>query len=153
MKILNKNMIKGAIIKNQMNNTDKGSRDNEIRTKRIYGDGTAGYESNRIPLWFIKSRNAINYVLGVIEVLLAFRFMFRLLGANPGSGFVAFVYTVTGILTAPFYGIFNSFVTGGLAARSVFEPATIIGMIVYAIVAWGLINLIRLKALRDGQWS
>ncbi|MCR4437133.1 MAG: YggT family protein [Clostridiales bacterium] len=110
-----------------------------------------GYENYNAPLWYIKSRNAIYYVLGVMEVMLAFRFIFKLLGANPNSGFVAFLYSITGIFAAPFSGIFNSFATNGLAVRSVFEPAVIIAMIVYAIIAWGLVNLIRLKVLRDGH--
>ncbi len=61
------------------------------------------------------------------------------------------MYSITGIFTAPFSGIFNSFVTSGLVARSVFEPATIIAMIVYAVAALGLVNLFRIKATRDGR--
>lgn len=135
---------------NHMDNANKGHKDNGIKSKRPSGYGTAGYEDSDKPLWFRKSRNGINYVLGVIEVLLAFRFMFKLLGANPRSGFVTFLYSLTDILTAPFSGIFNSFVTNGLVVISVFEPAALIGMSVYAIAAWGLISLIRLKASRDG---
>ncbi|MDH7566294.1 MAG: YggT family protein [Clostridiales bacterium] len=134
-----------------MNDANKDHRDNGIRMKKLYGDGTMGYENYNAPLWYIKSRNAIYYVLGVMEVMLAFRFIFKLLGANPNSGFVAFLYSITGIFAAPFSGIFNSFATNGLAVRSVFEPAVIIAMIVYAIIAWGLVNLIRLKVLRDGH--
>lgn len=104
-----------------------------------------------IPLWYIKSRNAIYYVLGVIEVLLAFRFLFKLLGANQASGFVTFIYSITNILTAPFKGIFSPFVTAGLSLRSIFEPSTIIAFIIYAIAAWGLERLLRLKAARDGR--
>lgn len=136
---------------NNMDKIDKERRDKIINMERPYGDGTVGAEDYRTPLWFIKSRNAIYYVLGVIEVLLAFRFIFKFLGANPDSTFVAFMYSITGIFTAPFVGIFNSFVTNGLAAKSVFEPATVIGMIVYAIAAWGLVSLARLKAARDGH--
>lgn len=113
----------------------------------------AGHEDYKAPLWYIRCRNSIYYVLGVIEVLLAFRFIFKFLGANPGSGFVGFLYTVTGIFTAPFSGIFNPFVTGGLVARSVFEPATVIAAMVYAVAAWGLVNLIRLKVSRDGHYT
>jgi len=131
----------------RMDNADK----DDINAKRIYGNGTIGYDEYKGSLWFVKCRNAIYYVLGVIEVLLAFRFIFKFLGANPDSGFVAFLYTITGIFTAPFLGIFNSFVTNGLAVKSVFEPATIIGMMVYAIAAWGLVSLARLKAVRDGH--
>lgn len=103
-------------------------------------------DNHNAPLWFLNTRHAIYYILGVIEVLLGFRFIFRLLGANPQNGFVAFLYSMSGIFAAPFSGIFNSFVSPGLASKSVFEPNTIIGMAVYAVFAWGLISLIRIRA-------
>lgn len=143
-----------------MKNTDRGSimeNDNNehidkvIKLKKFNNDGVAAYAEPDAPLWYIKSRNAIYYVLGVIEVLLAFRFIFRLLGANPLSGFVSFIYSITGIFIAPFWGIFNSFVSNGLAARSVFEPATVIGMAVYAIAAWGIVRLLKIKVSKDGH--
>lgn len=108
------------------------------------------HEAFDMPLWFIKTRHAIYYILSVIEVLLAFRFIFKLLGANPRNGFVSFLYSITGIFAAPFYGIFYSSTTNGLAAKSVFEPATLIGMAVYAVLAWGLVGLIKLKASKNG---
>ena len=103
-----------------------------------------------MPLWFLKTKRTIYYILSVIEVLLAFRFIFKLLGANPQNGFVSFLYSMAGIFTAPFSGIFNSFISSGLAAKSVFEPATLIGMVVYGVLASGLVGLIRLKAAKDG---
>lgn len=108
------------------------------------------YENSNMPLWFLKARHAIYYVLSVIEVLLLFRFIFKLLGANPQNGFVAFLYSLAGIFIAPFSGIFNSFVTDGLAAKSVLEPSTLIAMAVYAVLAQGLVGLMKLKASRDG---
>lgn len=99
-----------------------------------------------VPLWFVKTRHSIYFVLGVILVLIGFRFFFKLLGANPQNGFVSFLYSMSGILTAPFSGIFDPFVSPGLAVKSVFEPASIIGMAVYTAIAWGLVSLIRIKA-------
>ncbi|HYE84268.1 MAG TPA: YggT family protein [Clostridia bacterium] len=101
-----------------------------------------------MPLWFLRTRHAIYYILGIIEVLLGFRFVFKLLGANPQNGFVAFLYSISGIFAAPFSGIFDPFVTSGLAAKSVLEPAVIIGMAVYAVAAWALVGLIKLKVTR-----
>ena len=106
--------------------------------------------NSSMPLWFLKAKHAIYYILSVIEVLLVFRFIFKLLGANPRNGFVSFLYSIAGIFIAPFSGIFNSFVSSGLASKSVFEPAVLIGMAVYAVLAWGLVGLIRIKASRDG---
>ena len=136
----------------ERNKREIGKDAENISSNSTYGSSTLSYhDDHNIPLWYIKSRNAIYYVLGVIEVLLAFRFLFKLLGANQASGFVSFIYTITGILSAPFKGIFSSFVTDGLSARSVFEPSVIIAFIVYAIIAWGLVRLLRLKAARDGH--
>lgn len=80
------------------------------------------------------------YLLGVIEVLLAFRFVLKLLGASTASGFVTFVYNVSRPLAAPFYGIFRVNVAG----ESVFEWTTLIAMVVYALIAWGLVKLFSL---------
>ncbi|SHI58134.1 YggT family protein [Lutispora thermophila] len=101
------------------------------------------------PLWFKKTKHAIYYILSLIEALLLFRFLFKLLGANPDNGFVSFIYSMTGIFIAPFTGIFNSFVSKGLTSKSVLEPATIIGMIVYSVIAWGIVGLIRIKAEKE----
>ena len=103
---------------------------------------------NSMPLWYLKARHSIYFILGVIEVLIGFRLVFKLLGANPRNGFVSFLYTLSGIFTAPFSGIFDSFVSAGLSANSVFEPAAVIGMAVYGVIAWGLVSLIRIKASR-----
>lgn len=86
------------------------------------------------------------YGLGILEVILGFRLILRILGANPASGFVSFIYSISSIFLAPFYGIFRSFVTEGIETKSVFEPATLIAMIVYAIIAYGLGRLLEIKA-------
>jgi len=97
---------------------------------------------------WLQAKRIVYYVLGVLEVLLAFRFILRLLGANPASGFVFFIYSITQVFLAPFYGIFRSFITQGIETRSVFEPATLIAMLVYAIIAYGIARLIELLSDR-----
>jgi hypothetical protein len=91
------------------------------------------------------------FVLGVIEVLLAFRFILKITGANPVSGFVRFVYSVSNILVWPFEGIFHRAVNQGLETSSVFEPSILVAAIVYAVVAWGILNLIALMAGKPPQ--
>lgn len=105
-------------------------------------------EKSQTPVWYIKSRYIIYYILGLLEVLLGLRFAFMLLGANPRSGFTSFLYSITGIFIAPFSGIFNPMSTTGLASRSVFDPATIIAMLIYALAAWGIVKLLWIKASR-----
>jgi len=93
----------------------------------------------------LKARKYIYYILGVIEVLFSIRFVFKLLGANPTSGFVSFIYSLTELGLKPFTSIFKMAVTKGAETQAVLEPATVIGMIVYALVAWGIIKLIEIS--------
>lgn len=78
------------------------------------------------------------YVLGVIEALLAFRFVLKLLGANPGAGFTSFIYSVTHIFAAPFLSVFRS---TRIVEGSVFEWTTLLAMLVYWMIAIGIIKL------------
>lgn len=77
------------------------------------------------------------YLLGLLEILLAFRFILKLLGANMEAGFTSFVYGVTYIFTAPFLSVFSVSRVSG----SVFEWTTLLAMFVYWIVAVGIIKL------------
>lgn len=80
------------------------------------------------------------YILGVIEVLLAFRLLLKMLGANPASPFVNFMYSLSDVFAGPFAGIFGVTAT----ANSVLEWSTIIAMIVYLVVAYGIVELLQL---------
>jgi hypothetical protein len=78
------------------------------------------------------------YILGVIEVLLLFRFVLKLLGANAGAGFTRFIYGITYIFTTPFTSVFRiTYITTG----SIFEWTTLLAMLVYWIIAIGIIKL------------
>ncbi len=134
---------------NPIKEQENDSRGKVIPMHRPHSDGTSVFHEDR-PLWFVRSRNVIYYLLGVIEVLLGLRFLFMLLGANPRSGFVSFVYMVSGIFISPFTGIFSPMTTTGLVSRSVFDPAAIVAMLIYALVAWGLVRLLWIKVARDG---
>lgn len=80
------------------------------------------------------------YFLGVIEVLLGFRFLLKLLGANPLSGFVDFIYTISDPFALPFAGMLRVTAT----SEAVLEWSTLIAMVVYAIVAYGIVALLQL---------
>ncbi|KPU45523.1 hypothetical protein OXPF_07560 [Oxobacter pfennigii] len=87
-----------------------------------------------------REQNVVYYVLGILEVLLGLRLLFKLLGANASSGFVSFLYSLTRIFIVPFQGIFNMVASDG----AVFEPATAVAMLIYAIIAYGVVYLLRL---------
>jgi hypothetical protein len=84
----------------------------------------------------------IYFVFGILEVLLAFRLVFKLAGASTSSAFVRFIYGITGIFILPFEGIFRRGVAQGVETASILEPSTIVALIVYILLAWGIVKLI-----------
>ena len=86
----------------------------------------------------------VYYFFGALEILLAFRLILKLTGANIYSAFVGLIYGLTGIFILPFQGIFHQGYTQGLVTTSVLEPSTIVALIVYAVLAWGIVKLLRI---------
>ena len=82
------------------------------------------------------------FVAGVLLILLAFRFVLALLGANPQNGFANFIYTTSHPFVAPFFNLFNYNVIQSGVSR--FEIYTLIAMAVYAAIAWGLASLLNI---------
>ncbi|MHB8651938.1 MAG: YggT family protein [Minisyncoccota bacterium] len=79
----------------------------------------------------------VYYILGIIEVFLLFRFILKLLGANPYAGFTHFIYGATYLFVTPFLNVFRIVYVEG----KIFEWTTLLAMLVYWVVAWGIINL------------
>jgi hypothetical protein len=77
------------------------------------------------------------FLLALLEILLAFRFVLKLLDANAGAGFTNFIYSVTYIFTAPFLTVFRMTKVAG----SIFEWTTLLAMFVYWVIAIGIIKL------------
>jgi len=88
-------------------------------------------------------RRIIWYVAGIIIAFLVVRLILQLLAANQGNGFVDFVYAVSGFFAAPFFGVFSYQPTYG---QSTLEVGTIVAIIVYALIAWGLAKLFTLTS-------
>jgi hypothetical protein len=84
--------------------------------------------------------NVIYFLLGVLEVILALRFVFRLLGASQDNSFTQFLYNFSHVFVSPFNGIFHD---QALGTSNVFEFSTLIAMLVFALLAWGLVALSR----------
>lgn len=83
---------------------------------------------------------------GVIEVIIAARFVLRLLGANPAAGFTQAVYRLSAGLMAPFLAVFPTQKVEG----AVFEWSALLAVIVYALIAWGIVSLILAARPREG---
>jgi hypothetical protein len=82
----------------------------------------------------------IYFLLGVLEVILGLRFIFRLLGANEASSFISFLYGVSHGFVGIFNGIFND---QSIGSTGVFEISTLLAMLIYALIAWGIVSLVR----------
>jgi len=78
------------------------------------------------------------YILGLLEALLAFRFVLKLFGANPGAGFTDLIYTLTYPFTLPFSSVFGT----SQVAGSIFEWTTLLAMVVYWLVALALLKVL-----------
>ncbi len=78
------------------------------------------------------------FVIGVILILLFFRFLLALFGANPANGFADFIYSTSHPLVAPFFGLFNYNFRYGISS---FEIYTLVAMLVYLVVGW-LVSLL-----------
>lgn len=89
----------------------------------------------------IVAARAIYFIFGVIIAFIVLRMLFMLLAANQSNGFVEFVYSVSGAFVAPFFGIFGYTPTYG---ASVLEVSSIVAIVVYALICWGLVTLVTL---------
>lgn len=94
----------------------------------------------------VVARRIIYYVGGVIITLLALRLVLLLLAANQGSGFVDFIYALSGFFAWPFYGIFSYQPSYG---QSVFEVSSVVAIVVYALLTVGIAKLFTLTGKRD----
>lgn len=84
-------------------------------------------------------------IVGFINALIALRFVLLLLGANKGVPFMDFVYSVSAPFVAPFVGIFGEPTYG----RSVFEVSSILAIVVYLLIAIGIVKLLTVARPQD----
>jgi len=74
----------------------------------------------------------------VLEVLVAFRFVFKLVGANSGQPLIAALYGVTEPLVRPFQGIFPEPTVG-----TVIDLAALLAILFLFLIQWLIIGLVR----------
>ena len=85
-----------------------------------------------------KATQLIWLLLALLEAVLAMRVVFKLIGVNAANPFATLLYGFTHFFTAPFASL-----TGAPSAEGmVLEISTIIAMIVYLLIAWGLEKIV-----------
>ena len=88
-----------------------------------------------------KLNDYLQWFVMVMEVILAFRFLLKLFGANPENLFASFVFALTDILLAPFSNIVPPI---SLHTNQAFETATLIAMAVYFLLFYALKRFLRI---------
>lgn len=84
-------------------------------------------------------------IIGFINVVIALRFVFMLLGANRDAAFTDMIYSISEPLVAPFAGIFGETVYG----QSVFEVSSLLAIVIYSLIGWGIVKLLTVARPQD----
>jgi uncharacterized protein YggT (Ycf19 family) len=88
----------------------------------------------------------VGFIVAVVDIIIAARFLGKLFGASSHSAFVNLIYQVSAPMVAPFTGIF-----GDTASRTnTFETASLVAIVVYAVIGWGIVALIRIVTAPRG---
>jgi hypothetical protein len=98
------------------------------------------------PRYNFRAAAVVAFVVAAVDILIAARFLGKLLGASSQSSFVHFIYQLSGVMVAPFTGIFGD--TG--TKTNTFESASLVAIVVYAVIGWGLVVLIRIVTAPKG---
>ncbi|MBP7760370.1 hypothetical protein KA093_01080 [Candidatus Saccharibacteria bacterium] len=122
---------------------DEVQQSREIQTTEQQIGGTTVQrqtvaERSSVPMTVVASR-VVWYIVGFIVVLLALRMVLLLLSAQQGNAFVDFIYSFSAVFAAPFFGVFSY--TPSYSGFT-FEVSTLVAILVYVLVGWGLAKLL-----------
>ena len=89
-------------------------------------------------IFTFKATQLVWLLLGILEGLLGLRFILKLIAANPDSPIAVFIYGLTGLFLLPFTGLTATPQLGGM----ILELATMVAMVVYALIFWAVERLV-----------
>lgn len=107
-------------------------------THQVKGRATAGEGMN------ILVARAIYILFALIVLVIILRMVLQMMGVAEGEPFANFIYVISTVFVVPFFLIFGYTPTYG---APVFEISSIIAVLVYILVGWGLAVLVTL-----GTW-
>jgi uncharacterized protein YggT (Ycf19 family) len=85
------------------------------------------------------------FLVGLMSILLAIRFVLLLTGANESAGFAQLIYGLTGWMVAPFAGLFGRPLTyPGAASTGIVEFESLVAIVVYVLIGWLVTKLAQL---------
>jgi hypothetical protein len=80
---------------------------------------------------------------GILEFMILLRMLLKLIAANPSSPFTQIVYGFTDLFLWPFSGLVASPTAGN---GMVLEISSFFALLVYAVLAWGIVQVIQIFA-------
>lgn len=85
-----------------------------------------------------KATQIIWLLLGLLEAAIALRVVFKLIAVNAANPFAKLLYGVTNLFVGPF----KSLVGNPTSSNNVLEITSIIAMLVYLLIAWGIERIV-----------
>lgn len=138
--------VRGEMAKEELREARAAAEVQRARTEALEED----IEKERVRaakdqrLATFKLTQFIWWLFGIIEGLIGLRVLLRMMAANPNNPFAAFLYGITEPLVFPFQGLTAQPAADGF----VLELSSIIGMVVYALLAWALVKAIEVLLYR-----
>jgi hypothetical protein len=105
----------------------------QIKRRATAGDGTN-----------VLVARAIYMLFAFIITIIILRIVFLMIGTGTSEPFANFIYAMSTVFVVPFFLIFGYVPTYG---APVFEISSLVAMLVYILIGWGLAILVTL-----GSW-
>jgi hypothetical protein len=86
-------------------------------------------------IFAFKATRLVWLIFGILEAMIALRFLFNLIAANPNSPIAGVIYAITDFFLFPFGGLTVTTATGDKILE---VPSFITLMIIYAWIAWAI---------------
>lgn len=102
-----------------------------------YGTKSVEYQQQKLSL---RSYHIIWFMVGLIDAVLGFRFVFEALSANP-SGFAQFIYAVSYPFAEPFRSLFG---VTNVMNYAFFDWSVLVAIVVYLLIGYGLVQLVKI---------
>jgi hypothetical protein len=132
------NILKGVNVMDnetqQVRETTTAAGNTVQKTTEINNPGAKSLHKQNI------AERIVWYIAGILLFLLAIRFVLSLLGANTNNGFANFIYSASHPFVAPFFSLFKY--DGYTYGVSRFEAYTLVAMLVYTALAFGIAKLV-----------
>lgn len=125
-------------MQDEQRTTEVRQTDEQVGDTRVQRETT---QATTTVSGMVMLQRVIWFITGVILIIIALRFVLLLLGANRDAGFTDFIYNLSGVFVSPFVGIFGEPTYGS----SVFEIASLLAIVVFALVGWGIGKLLTIS--------